>query len=161
MSNKLDQLLISYKQPNFSERLMEIRMALEQAARFVPGDGKYQQLQEIIRNVNRNKDKAVAEYTEIFDGVKLTPEQFHVSKKELQEAYDEIDKDLLKSIRQAIENVKKYQNEIFIGNKNTHPGIKYTPIKRIGIYVPGASAPLPSTVIMTAVPAQVLPSLSR
>ena len=130
-------------------------MALEQAARFVPGDGKYQQLQEIIRNVNRNKDKAVAEYTEIFDGVKLTPEQFHVSKKELQEAYDEIDKDLLKSIRQAIENVKKYQNEIFIGNKNTHPGIKYTPIKRIGIYVPGASAPLPSTVIMTAVPAIV------
>ena len=155
MSNDLDKILITYKQPNFSERLMEIRIALEQAARFVPGDGKYQQLQEIIRNVNRNKDKAVAEYTKIFDGVKLTPEQFQVSKEELQEAYDEIDKDLLKSIRQSIENVKKYQNEIFIGNKNAHPGIKYTPIKRIGIYVPGASAPLPSTVIMTAVPAIV------
>ncbi len=58
------------------------------------------------------------------------------------------------SLRQAITNVKKYQNEIFIGNKK-YTGIKYTPIKRIGICVPGASAPLPSTVIMTAVPAQV------
>jgi len=51
-------------------------------------------------------------------------------------------------------NVKKYQAEIFIGNTK-HPGIKYTPIRRVGICVPGASAPLPSTVIMTAVPAQV------
>ncbi len=61
------------------------------------------------------------------------------------------------SIRQAIENVRKYQEEIFIANKkaNKHPGIKYTPIKRVGICVPGASAPLPSTVIMCAVPAQV------
>jgi len=65
-----------------------------------------------------------------------------------------VNKELLKSIHQAIENVRKYQEEIFIGNFK-HPGIKYTPIKRIGICVPGASAPLPSTVIMTAVPAQV------
>ncbi|MHC4123935.1 MAG: histidinol dehydrogenase, partial [Planctomycetota bacterium] len=64
---------------------------------------------------------------------------------------------LIKSIREAINNVRTYQTEIFIGNKNKnqHPGIKYTPIKRVGICVPGASAPLPSTVIMTAVPAQV------
>ncbi|GAH92338.1 unnamed protein product, partial [marine sediment metagenome] len=65
---------------------------------------------------------------------------------------------LLDSLRKAIANVKKYQEETFIGNNpdlSGHPGIKYTPIKRVGICVPGASAPLPSTVIMTAVPAQV------
>jgi histidinol dehydrogenase len=61
---------------------------------------------------------------------------------------------LLSSIEQAIANVRKYQEEIFVGNSK-HPGIKYTPIERVGICVPGASAPLPSTVIMTAVPAQV------
>jgi histidinol dehydrogenase len=72
----------------------------------------------------------------------------------LEKAHKEIDPKLLKSLHQAIENVKKYQSEIFIGNFK-HPGIKYRPIKRVGICVPGASAPLPSTVIMTAVPAQV------
>jgi len=61
----------------------------------------------------------------------------------------------LKSIRKAIKNVRKYQTEIFIGSRKTCRGIRYTPIKRVGICVPGASAPLPSTVIMTAVPAQV------
>jgi len=154
LSNELDKILISSSQPDFSKRLMEIRIALEQASRFVPGDGKYQQLQEIILNVNKNKDKAVAEYTEKFDGVKLTPGQFQVSKEDLEKAHNEIDPKLLASIRQAIGNVKKYQTEIFIGN-NTHPGIKYTPITRVGICVPGASTPLPSTVIMTAVPALV------
>jgi histidinol dehydrogenase len=98
---------------------------------------------------------AVAENTEKFDGVNLTPEQFAISKEELERAHSEINEDLLDSLRQAIANVRKYQNEIFIGDKNNHPGIKYTPISRIGICVPGASAPLPSTVIMTVVPAQV------
>jgi histidinol dehydrogenase len=42
-----------------------------------------------------------------------------------------------------------------MSGKNKHPGVKYTPLNRVGICVPGASAPLPSTVIMSAVPAQV------
>ena len=154
MSNELDKILISSSQPDFSERLMKIRVALGKLAQFTPSDRKYEQLREIILTVNRNKDKAVAEYTEKYDGIKLTPDQFRVSKEELEKAHNEIDPKLLKSIRQAIENVKKYQTEIFIGN-NTHPGIKYTPITRVGICVPGASTPLPSTVIMTAVPALV------
>ncbi|MBC8469591.1 MAG: histidinol dehydrogenase [Planctomycetes bacterium] len=115
-------------------------------------------VEEILDKVD--KDEVVAEYTERFDKVKLTPEQFRISKEDLEKAHKELRKDnpeLLASIQQAIKNVRKYQKEIFIANKkeNQHPGIKYTPIKRIGICVPGASAPLPSTVIMCAVPAQV------
>ena len=154
MPHELDRILISASQPDFSERLMGIRVALGQLAQFAPGDGKYEQLREIILNVNRNKDKAVAEYTERFDGVKLTPGQFLVREEDLEKAHREIDTKLLESIRQAIENVREYQAEIFIGKKK-HPGIKYTSIKPVGICVPGASAPLPSTVIMTAVPAIV------
>jgi len=78
-----------------------------------------------------------------------------VPPEDLGEAHKKIDPELLTSLRKSIENVRKYQKEIFIDNKNTHLGIKYTPVKRVGICVPGASAPLPSTVIMTAVPAQV------
>ena len=137
------------------ERLTEIRTAVVQTAHF---DRKKEgQLNAILDNVIKRKDEAVTEYTEKFDGVKLTPEQFIISETELQEAHKAIDKKLLKSIRQAIKNVKEYQSKIFIGKDKSFKstGIRYTPIKRVGICVPGASAPLPSTVIMTAVPALV------
>ncbi len=155
MTHKLDQILISSSRPDFANKLSKLRFEVVRAARFRIDSEENEQLRDIVQNVMRREDEAVAEYTEKFDGVKLTPEQFRISKKELAKAHKEIDSGLLKSIRQAIENVRKYQKEVFIGNKHTHPGIKYTPIKRVGICVPGASAPLPSTVIMTAVPAQV------
>ena len=152
MPHELDKILISSSQPDFAESSVHIREAVFKATHF--DYSKEKQLDNILDQVAKRKDSAVAEYTEKFDGVKLTPEQFRISKEELEKAHAEINKDLLKSIRQAIENVRKYQSEIFIGNLK-HPGIKYTPIKRVSICVPGASAPLPSTVIMTAVPAQV------
>jgi histidinol dehydrogenase len=150
MPHELDKILISP-----SKRLVEIRSAVMQAATFDSDSDEGKQVLKIINKVRYEKDKAVAKFTKNYDYVELKPEQFRVSKEELKKAHKEIDYVLLTSLRRAIENVKKYQTEIFIGNKNTHPGIKYTPIKRIGICVPGASAPLPSTVIMTAVPAIV------
>jgi len=154
MPQELDKILISHKQPDFKDKLSKLRFAVVHAARFRIDSKENEQLRDIVKEVMRRGDNAVAEYTERYDGIKLTPEQFRVSKEDLEKAHTEINKELLKSIRQAIENVRKYQEEIFIGNFE-HPGIRYTPIKRIGICVPGASAPLPSTVIMCAVPAQV------
>jgi histidinol dehydrogenase len=152
--HELDQILISSSQTDFVERCTKIRAGVFSATHFVGKDEREEQLDAILNDVGQRDDKAVAEYTEKFDGVKLTPEQFRVSNEDLEKAYTEISKNLLKSIQQAIENVRRYQTEIFIGNFK-HPGIKYTPIRRVGICVPGASAPLPSTVIMCAVPAQV------
>ncbi len=154
MPHELDKILISYEQPDFKDKLSKLRFAVVHAARFRIDSKENEQLRDIVKEVMGRGDNAVAEYTERYDGIKLTPEQFRVSKEDLEKAHTEINKKLLKSIHQAIENVRKYQEEIFIGNFK-HPGIKYTPIKRVGICVPGASAPLPSTVIMTAVPAQV------
>ena len=154
MPHELDQILISSSQTDFVERCTKIRAGVFSATHFDGKDEREEQLDAILNDVGQRDDKAVAEYTEKFDGVKLTPEQFRVSNEDLEKAYTEISKNLLKSIQQAIENVRKYQTEIFIGNFK-HPGIKYTPIRRVGICVPGASAPLPSTVIMCAVPAQV------
>jgi len=161
MSDKLDQILISSSQPDFQKQIKHLHEKLLSKARFggfdEESEANRQKVLNIIRKVNKRGDEAVAEYTEKYDGVKLKPEQFRINKEELQKAHGEVDANLMASIRQAIENVRKYQEEIFIGNKkqNQHPGIKYTPIKRVGICVPGASAPLPSTVIMCAVPAQV------
>jgi len=153
--HELDQILISPSQPDFEERFTRIRTTVFEATHFNDDSDEDKQLKDILGEVSKRGDKAIADFTEKFDGVKLTPEQFKVSEEDLEKAHKQIDKDLAASIRQAIENVRKYQEEIFIGNKTTHPGIKYTPVKRAGICVPGASAPLPSTVIMTAVPARV------
>ena len=155
MANELDKILIKYDQPDFKERLIEIRKVVFRATHF--DSDKEKQLDAILEEVSKRGDEAVAEFTEKLDGVKLTPEQFRILDAELDDAHKAIDKKLLKSIRQAIKNVKEYQSKIFVGkNKNfKSTGIRYTPIRRVGICVPGASAPLPSTVIMTAVPAQV------
>lgn len=163
MSRKFNKILISSSHPDFDKKIKELRRKLLEAARF-GGFGlkaKWNRWKVVRINgkvdqpTDEAVDKAVRKYTKKFDKVDLEPEQFRVRPEDLQKAHDQMDKDLLSSIRRAIANVKKYQEEIYIGNKNTHPGIKYTPIKRVGICVPGASAPLPSTVIMTAVPAQV------
>ena len=157
MPHELDQILISLSQlgqKGFDEKLLQAKEPIMQAAMFGAGDARSEDVAKILRKVGEEGDKAVAKYTKEFDDVCLTPQQFKVSRKELKEAHEEINKKLLESIRDAIENVKKYQAEIFVG-KFKHSGIKYTPIKRVGICVPGASAPLPSTVVMTAVPAQV------
>jgi histidinol dehydrogenase len=154
VSHELDKILISSSQPDFEKMLSKLRFAVVHAARFRIDSEENEQLRNIIKDVMKRGDTAVSKYTEKFDGVKLTPQQFKVNLNDLAKAHKAIDAKLLDSLRKAIENVRQYQREIFIGNFK-HPGIKYTPIKRVGICVPGASAPLPSTVIMTAVPAQV------
>ena len=156
MPHGLDQILISSSQPGFEKKLAKFRSNLMLAARFAEyGSEENQRVVEILRNVADRGDLAVAEYTEKFDGVKLTPGQFRVSKDELGKAHRQMNQDILTSLRQAIENVRTYQKDILVNRHNVPRGIRYTPIRRIGICVPGASAPLPSTVIMTAVPAQV------
>jgi histidinol dehydrogenase len=155
MPDKLDKILISSSQPDFEKKFRKLRSNIMLSARFAGyGSKESRQVTKILRDVAERGDQAVAEYTEKFDGVKLTPEKFRLHKTEMKKAYLDIDKNILTSLRQAIDNVRNYQTEIFIGNFE-HPGIKYNPIRRVGICVPGASAPLPSTVIMTAVPAQV------
>ena len=156
MPNELDRILITSSKPDFARRLKKLRSKMASAARLAGfGSRENQQVLDILRNVEERGDKAVAEYTEKFDGVKLLPEQFRVGGDELDRANREMDQDILSSLRQAIENVRGYQRDIMIDMENLPRGIKYTPIQRVGICVPGASAPLPSTVIMTAVPAQV------
>jgi histidinol dehydrogenase len=154
MAKNLKQILIQEGKPEFIGKLIDLCKSLESGATFGFTDDERYIVKEVISNVNINKVNAVIEYTEKFDDTKLSENQLRISTEELKKAHDEIDPKLLKAIQQSIANVKKYQQEIFTGH--SIPGkIKYTPIKRVGICVPGASAPLPSTVIMTAVPAQV------
>ncbi|TKJ36012.1 MAG: histidinol dehydrogenase [Planctomycetes bacterium B3_Pla] len=156
MPQELDQILISTSEVDFEERMAKFRSKIVLAARFADyGSRENRQVVDILRNVAERGDTAVAEYTEKFDGIKLASDQFRIGREELDKARSEIDKNILASLRQAIDNVRAYQRDILVNNDNLPRGIKYTPLRRVGVCVPGASAPLPSTVIMTAVPAQV------
>ncbi len=156
MPNELDQILITSSESNFEKRIKKLRSKMASAARLAGfGSRENQQVLDILRNVEERGDEAVAEYTKKFDDVKLEPGQFRINRDDLDKANREINQDILASLRQAIENVRGYQKDIMVDMENLPRGIKYTPIKRVGLCVPGASAPLPSTVIMTAVPAQV------
>jgi len=154
--HELNQILLCSSEAGFEKKIEKLRSKMMLAARFAGyGSEENQQVVEILRNVAERGDHAVAEYTAKFDGVKLTPQEFRVSKDELEKAHREVSQDVLASLRQAIDNVRAYQKEILLDRHSAPRGIRYTALKRVGVCVPGASAPLPSTVIMTAVPAQV------
>ena len=150
----IEDILISHDHKDFQENLQGLRKKILDAAYWPQGDPRHESLANIINSVKNEGDIAVTRFTEAYDNVHLAPPQFRVSPDQIKAAHTHIDKDLLKSLRQSIENVRKYQSEIFTG-KSIPGKVKYTPIERVGVCIPGASAPLPSTVIMTAVPAQV------
>jgi histidinol dehydrogenase len=154
LSNELNKILISENQPDFAYKLGQLRGSILHGATFDPNEDEFRKVSKIIWEVTKHGDDSLRKFTKNYDHVDIQPDQFQIPKEELEKAHDEIDKKLLKSLRQAIENVRKYQKEIFTRGKE-HPGIKYKLIEPVGICVPGASAPLPSTVIMTALPAQV------
>lgn len=157
MNSELNSIVISHLEPSFVKELGKLRSRVCAMATFNPRSKEGQKVAEIIDEVWERHDEAIREKTREFDGVDLEPDEFRIPLTKLAEAHDQLVRnspDLLSSIQSAIRNVRKYQSEIFIGNRE-HPGMKYTPIRSVGICVPGASAPLPSTVIMAGVPAQV------
>lgn len=63
---------------------------------------------EILENVRANGDKAVFEYTKKFDGADISKDNFIVSKEEIDEAYEKVDKKLIEVIRKSLQNIKSY-----------------------------------------------------
>ena len=159
MSTTLAELLIVSSDPAFETKLAALRSDMQEAARFAGYDSEQNRtVIEVLGEIAARGDEAVAAYTEKFDKVTLRPDQFRVSPETLSAAYAGMDAKLLASLRQAIENVRSYQSKIFLGHHSAFSegtGIRFAPVRRVGVCVPGASAPLPSTVIMTVVPALV------
>ncbi|MBR4277915.1 MAG: histidinol dehydrogenase, partial [Lachnospiraceae bacterium] len=116
---------------------------------------------DIINNVRNNKNKALFEYTEKFDGFKLTEENILVTRQEIEEAYKALDPELIDVLKEAAENirdfhVKQLRNSWFDAKEDgTILGMKITAIDRAGVYVPGGKAAYPSSVLMNVIPAKV------
>lgn len=116
---------------------------------------------KILEDVKREGDEALFGYTARFDGAHLDAETVRVTEQEIQEAYDQIDEELLGIIRRALHNIRTYhekqrQNSWFDSRPDgTILGQKVTALARVGVYVPGGKAAYPSSVLMNIAPAKV------
>ena len=159
MSTPFDELLILSSDPDSETKLAALRSDMLEAARSSgPDSAQNRTVIEVLGEIRQRGDAAVAAYTEKFDKVALKPEEFRITVGALAAAHASMDATLMASLRQAIENVRSYQSKIFLGHHfafSEGTGMRFTPVRRVGVCVPGASAPLPSTVIMTVVPALV------
>lgn len=115
---------------------------------------------KILEDVKRKGDEALFGYTARFDGAHLDAETVRVTEQEIQEAYDQVDEELLGIIRRALHNIRTYhekqrQNSWFDSRPDgTILGQKVTALARVGVYVPGGKAAYPSSVLMNIAPAK-------
>lgn len=116
----------------------------------------------IVQDVKQRKLAAILEYTEKFDGVKLTPEEVKVSESEMTEAYAQLSSAQLAAIRESIKRVTAFHSkqkqaikDIELKSKEGKTTLRWVPITKAGIYAPAGKAPLPSSVLMAAIPAKI------
>lgn len=114
---------------------------------------------EIINDVKNFGDAAVLKYSKQFgDG---EAEQLRVTKKEIEEAYKQVDTETLEALTIAINNVKEFAQKQLSCLKNLDTSVsglslghRVIPLESAGCYIPGGNYPLPSTAVMTIVPAK-------
>ena len=118
-----------------------------------------QTVNKVFEEIRSEGDTAVARYTERFDGVAL--DDFRVSKKEISEAKNEISSDLKEAIKLAKKNIEKFHSaqkteRVTVETAN---GVRCwqekKAIQKVGLYIPGGTAPLFSSILMLAVPAEI------
>lgn len=116
---------------------------------------------DIIANVREKKDEAVFLYEKQFDHCELSRESLRVTRKEIEEAYRELDPEFVEVMKRAAENIRAYHEKqkvnswISTKEDGTILGQKVTPIEVSGCYVPGGRAVYPSSVLMNIIPAKV------
>ncbi len=115
-----------------------------------------------LEDVRKRGDDAVLDLEARFDGVAFpSPSDLKVSDEEIAEAAEAVPDELKKAIAQAYSNIRRFHEAQMPGvvRVETSPGVvcvqKAVPVRRVGLYVPGGSAPLFSSVLMLAVPARV------
>ena len=114
------------------------------------------QVAEILQNVRTKGDAAIVEYALKFDKVQLKPENFRVTDEEIKEASKLVSRKDKTAINAALKNIQTFSKERLPKNWQFSPrpgvmlGEKFTPMERVGVYIPGGTAPLVSTVIHTA-----------
>ena len=136
----------------------EKQTALSRPAQLV-GESVTQAVEKIKQNVKTNGDKALFELAEQFDRIKL--DSLVISAKQIAQAASRIPDELKQAIQNAKRNIERFHNAQLPQGVDieTQAGVRCQvltrPIQRVGLYIPGGSAPLFSTVLMLAIPAKI------
>lgn len=115
----------------------------------------------ILEDVRNNGDRALFAYTKKFDRFELNGDNILVTEEEIREACHSLDENLLRVIQKSAENIRVFhQKQLRTSWFDTREdgsllGMKFTPVTRAGVYVPGGKAAYPSSVLMNVIPAKV------
>jgi histidinol dehydrogenase len=116
-------------------------------------------VEEIIQDVSDNGDEALFKYTQRFDGVTLS--KLEVREKEIENSIAQTPQSLKAAINIAYNNIKAFHmaQQRSEATVETMPGVrcwrKSVAIEKVGLYIPGGTAPLFSTILMLGIPAQI------
>ena len=119
-----------------------------------------QVVERICSDVQSRGLEAVLDYTERVDGVRLDPGSVRVPAEELKAAFRKADPRYLRTIRRVRDNILAFQSGILHRDATMHRGpgcelrLRYRPLRRVGVCIPGGAAAYPSSLLMTVVPAQ-------
>jgi histidinol dehydrogenase len=120
-----------------------------------------ERVKKIIEDVRLLGDEAVIKYTKKFDGIKLSSRQLKVSEIEISGAYQNISQNFVSSLKVIIENINRFYRKSLKKSWRIKDadglilGENYTPIEKVGVYIPAGTAPLVSTVYMAVLPAKI------
>lgn len=129
--------------------------------RFLKSKRVEEKVKRILEDVRLFGDEALIKYTRKFDGVKLSPRQLRVSEIEISAAYQNISPNFVSSLKVVIENVNRFYRKKLRKSWRIKDadgmmlGENYTPLDKVGVYIPAGTAPLVSTVYMTVLPAKI------
>ena len=122
---------------------------------------KFKVVKPMIENVKKNGDKAVIKYEKKFSNVKIKRIALKFSEKEINSIIKKVDQKLKQSIDTAFTRIKNFHKKQkiypfkFKDKYKNELSYEYSPIDRVGVYVPGGTASYPSTVLMNCIPAMV------
>ncbi len=127
--------------------------------RGVNWDEYIEKVRPIVERVRKEGDRAILEFTKQFDGVEL--KYIRVPKSEVDRAYEVVDDEIIDALEKAREEIERFhtitavERDMKIDFGDCVMGKRYTPIERVGIYVPGGRYGYPSTALMAGVPARI------
>jgi len=122
-------------------------------------DDYIEKVRPVVEAVRREGDRAVIRFTKEFDGVDV--EKLRVEEEEIDEAYEKVDDSTIDALEVARENIHRFhyvtavEREMRIEFEDCLMGKIYTPIEKVGAYIPGGRASYPSTALMIGVPAKI------
>lgn len=117
-------------------------------------------VRRILRAVSREKDKALFRYTKRFDRFAATRRTVEVSPAERRKAWRQVDRQTVACLKKTSDRIRRFHEKERLpswlrSERGLTLGLRWTPLERVGIYVPGGRAVYPSTVLMNAIPAVV------